>query len=86
MIGDRGHNAGGMFTRAVLSLMALSSLAMPRLQTTPSAVENELRGLTQELLDAVAPGRVEGWRRLLHDQVIHVDRREGHDIAWRKVR
>lgn len=36
-------------------------------------VEAELRRLTQENLDAIAPGQVEVWRRNLHDKVTHVD-------------
>lgn len=39
----------------------------------PASVEAELHRLTQENLDAIAPGRVEVWRRNLHDQVTHVD-------------
>ena len=35
--------------------------------------EADLRRLTQEQLDAIAPGRVEVWRRNLHDKVTHVD-------------
>ena len=37
------------------------------------AVDAELRRLIQENLDAIAPGRVEVWRRNLHDKVTHVD-------------
>jgi len=36
-------------------------------------VEADLRRLTQEQLDAIAPGRVEVWRRNLHDNFTHVD-------------
>jgi hypothetical protein len=39
---------------------------------TPDA-EAELRGITQEMLDAVALGNVDVWRRYLHEGVIHVD-------------
>jgi hypothetical protein len=39
----------------------------------PAAVEAELRRLTQENLDAIAPGRVEVWKRNLHDGMTHVD-------------
>ena len=35
--------------------------------------EAELRRITQELLDAVAPGRTEVWQRYLHERLIHVD-------------
>lgn len=46
-----------------------------RLASQPPAadVEAELRRLTQENLDAIAPGHVEVWRRNLHDKVTHVD-------------
>jgi hypothetical protein len=39
----------------------------------PSSAEAELRGIAQEMLDAVAPGNAEIWRRYLHERVIHVD-------------
>jgi len=41
--------------------------------TSPAAVEAELRRLTQENLDAIAPGRVEVLRRNLHERFTHVD-------------
>jgi hypothetical protein len=41
--------------------------------TTPSDTEAELRRITQELMDAVAPGRTDVWRRYLHEDVIHLD-------------
>ncbi len=39
----------------------------------PSAAETELRKIVQEMLDAVAPGNTEVWRRYLHDRVLRVD-------------
>ena len=39
----------------------------------PSAAETELRKIVQEMLDAVAPGNAEVWRRYLHERVIRVD-------------
>jgi hypothetical protein len=33
----------------------------------------ELRLMTQELMDAIAPGKAEVWRRYLHDELVHVD-------------
>jgi uncharacterized protein DUF4440 len=39
----------------------------------PSAAEAELRRITQEMLDAIAPGKAEVWRRYLHERVILVD-------------
>ena len=49
---------------AALVLCALPLFADP---------EADLRRLTQEQLDAIAPGRVEVWRRNLHDNFMHVD-------------
>lgn len=49
----------------------ISRLAPPA--PMPADVEAELRRLTQENLDAIAPGHVEVWRRNLHDKVTHVD-------------
>lgn len=60
-VGSRLALAGALGASATLT-----SGADPR-------VEAELRRLTQELLDAVAPGRVEVWDRLLHESVVHVD-------------
>jgi ketosteroid isomerase-like protein len=39
----------------------------------PAAAETELRKIVQEMLDAVAPGDAEVWRRYLHDRVVRVD-------------
>jgi hypothetical protein len=41
--------------------------------SAPQAVVDELRRLTQENLDAIAPGNVDVWRRNLHADVVHVD-------------
>jgi hypothetical protein len=62
-----------MLQRAMLPLMMVSTLITPQQAPTASPVEPELRQRTQELLDAVAPGRVDVWRRLLHERMIHVD-------------
>lgn len=59
--------------RLVPALVAVSSLLTPQGAASSRAVEDELRQSTQELLDAVAPGRVDVWRALLHDRMIHVD-------------
>jgi ketosteroid isomerase-like protein len=45
----------------------ISRLAPPA--AAPADVEAELRRLTQENLDSIAPGQVEVWRRNLHDKV-----------------
>jgi hypothetical protein len=39
----------------------------------PSAAETELRRIAQEMLDAIAPGNADVWRRYLHERVILVD-------------
>lgn len=39
----------------------------------PSAAETELRKIVQEMLDAVAPGDAQVWRRYLHERVVRVD-------------
>ena len=62
-----------MLHRALLPVMVVSSLVASQEATTSSAVEKELRQRTQELLDAVAPGRSDVWRTLLHERMIHVD-------------
>ena len=62
-----------MLHRTVFSVVAVLSLVAPQQAPTSSDVEKELRQRTQELLDAVAPGRVDVWRSLLHEQMIHVD-------------
>ena len=39
----------------------------------PPAAESELRRIVQEMLDAVAPGNADVWRRYLHERVLRVD-------------
>lgn len=53
---------------------ALLLAALPLLADT----EADLRRLTQEQLDAIAPGRVEVWKRNLHENFTHVD--ENNDV------
>jgi hypothetical protein len=53
--------------------MVVSTLITPQQAPSSSAVEPELRRRTQALMDAVAPGRVDVWRKLLHERMIHVD-------------
>ncbi len=33
----------------------------------------DLRRITQEMMDAIAPGRADVWRSYLHDRVVYVD-------------
>ena len=42
-------------------------------QPDDAAVEAELRGITQEMMDAIAPGHAEVWERYLDERLIHVD-------------
>ena len=54
----------------------ISRIATPVASFAPDARaddEAELRRLTQENLDAIAPGQAEVWRRNLHDKITHVD-------------
>lgn len=61
----------GSLIATVLLALAIASPAVTAQQ--PGALETELRRLTQENLDAIAPGDVEVLRRNLHDALIHVD-------------
>jgi hypothetical protein len=71
----------------VLAAPAAGRRAAPEPRSATAAAA-ELRRMSQELLDAVAPGEVAVWRRYLHDRFVHldengfVDRREGEDIRW----
>src|SRR5262245_41875258 len=54
----------------VLPFVAVSLLAQP----PPSAnVEADLRRMTQELMDAIAPGHTDVWRRYLHEKMLQLD-------------
>jgi Domain of unknown function (DUF4440) len=59
------------FAAIVALLTSLSASAAPA--RVEASIEAELRRLTQENLDAIAPGKVEVWRRNLHDKMTHVD-------------
>lgn len=50
-------------------------LAQPAPAPSPASasVEADLRRMTQELLDAIAPGHAEVWRRYLHPNALHLD-------------
>jgi Domain of unknown function (DUF4440) len=56
---------------AIALLIATSTWAEQ--PTSQKSVEAELRRQTQELLDAIAPGKVEVWRKYLHPKMLHVD-------------
>jgi hypothetical protein len=52
---------------------ALSLAACQRGESHDEAAALELKRLTQENLDAIAPGEAEVWRRNAHDELVHVD-------------
>ena len=57
---------------AVIVVLVSSPIAAQEMPSA-AAVEKELRERTQALLDAVAPGRADVWRRLLHERMMHID-------------
>ncbi len=64
-----------VFLATLLPFFATVALAEPA-TAPPSAsarVEADLRRMTQELMDAVAPGHAEVWRRYLHANMLHLD-------------
>ena len=42
-------------------------------ETSDQQAQAELRRICQELIDAVAPGHADVWRKYLHERLIHVD-------------
>jgi hypothetical protein len=38
-----------------------------------AGLDAELRRMTQELMDAIAPGNSDVWRRYLHEKMLHLD-------------
>jgi len=66
-----GQGADMMFRSIALALIIMASAAGA--QADPSSVETELRRDTQALLDAIAPGDVATWDRLLDPKAIQVD-------------
>jgi ketosteroid isomerase-like protein len=77
--GTSAFAAEFQFTDAIVRRDGRWRFAASHISRVPSpspditAVEAELKRLTQENLDAIAPGLVEVWRRNLHDKVTHVD-------------
>lgn len=61
-----------MLRIAAAFTLLLSTCAAFAAEAPPEVVA-ELKRLTQENLDAIAPGHVEVWKRNLHDSMIHVD-------------
>ena len=63
-------------SRAGLAALAALSALVPApalAEPAPAEVVAELRGITQQLLDAVAPGNAAIWDRYLDPDLVHVD-------------
>lgn len=60
-----------------LALVSCAGAHAPEPATSSKAAaaadQAELRRITQEMMDAVAPGHADVWRRYLHDRLLHVD-------------
>lgn len=54
-------------------MIALAGAASPAGASDDERTQADLRRMTQELLDAVAPGRREVWERYLDDRFVHMD-------------
>jgi hypothetical protein len=62
--------------RHLIALLALAvACAAPARIAQPRRADDiaELRRITQEMMDAVAPGHADVWRRYLHPRVVYVD-------------
>jgi hypothetical protein len=59
------------FLGALFLLLAVSELAGQPAAST--SVEADLRRMTQELMDAIAPGQADVWRRYLHEKMLQLD-------------
>jgi hypothetical protein len=59
--------------RGLLGIVAIAGMCGDTQAAAPAAAETELRRITQEMLDAVAPGNAAVWRRYLHERVLRVD-------------
>ncbi|MCI0348310.1 MAG: nuclear transport factor 2 family protein [Acidobacteriales bacterium] len=57
----------------LIALLAATSVFAAQPPATPQQVEAELRKLTQEMLDAIAPGHIEVWRKYLDARTLYVD-------------
>ena len=58
---------------AVSIALLFATSASAKQTVSQESVEAELRRNTQELLDAIAPGKVEVWRKYLDPKMLHVD-------------
>jgi hypothetical protein len=59
--------------RGLLWVVPLVGMCGDAQAAAPPAAATELRKIAQEMLDAIAPGNAEVWRRYLHERVILVD-------------
>lgn len=64
--------AGVGAAAAIAAFLALA-VSEARAQAVADANETELRQMTQELLDAIAPGHAEVWQRYTHERLLHID-------------
>jgi len=60
------------FRKTALALAA-TLLASPALAETDAEVQTKLVALTQELMDALIPGKADAWQRILADDAIVID-------------
>ena len=58
--------------KTALALCAVA-LASPALAETDAEVQTKLVALTQELMDALIPGKADAWQRILADDAIVID-------------
>lgn len=72
-------------TLAAIAVLSLAgACGSPQRAARPSAAADaaELRRITQEMMDAVAPGHAEVWRRYLDERLVYVDENGAtHDKA-----
>ena len=71
-----GHRAPILLLVSVLTALSCTASG-PGARTDgagpPADVGVQLRRQTQEMMDAIAPGKAEVWQRYLHDDVVYVD-------------
>jgi hypothetical protein len=60
-------------SRSLLGFVLALAACVGAEAAASSAAETELRKIVQEMLDAVAPGNADVWRRYLHQRVVRVD-------------
>lgn len=65
--------SGGTLASLAVLLWLAASCGRAQRAAAPAADAAELRRITQEMMDAVAPGRAEVWRRYLDQRAVYVD-------------